>query len=66
MSGDSPVGAGVHKLLTYSFMLLAAALMLSWAWDLLQPLVPVIVAAVALVALVAGVIRFLVGREGHW
>lgn len=66
MSDDSPVKSGINKLLTYSFTLLAAAFMLSWAWDMLRPLVPVFVVTVALGLGVAAVVRFLMGRERHW
>jgi hypothetical protein len=66
VSDDSPIKGGINKLMTYSFTVLAAAIMLSWAWSLLKPLVPVIVVTVAVGLAVAGVVRFFLGRERRW
>lgn len=66
MSGDSPVGSRLNKFVSYAFMLLAAAFMLSWAWELLKPLVPIIVVSVALALGGAAAVRHLVNRDQRW
>ena len=66
MNNDNPLKAGMNRLMSYAFTLLAVAFMLTWAWDLLRPLVPVIVVAVAVVLTVAAAARHFVNRRGHW
>jgi hypothetical protein len=44
----------------------AVAILLSWAWRLLRPLLPVIMGGVILVALVGGAVRTLVRRREYW
>ncbi len=65
MSSD-PVKPWLNRLLELAVGLLAAALMLSWAWALLRPLVPVIVLAVAMVVGVSAAAGYLVRRWRYW
>lgn len=48
----------LSRALEAAFALLAVAVMLSWAWRLLEPLVPVLVAAGVVVALLVVVLRW--------
>jgi putative flippase GtrA len=65
MSGD-PVKPWLNRLLEFAVGVLAAAFMLSWAWALLRPLVPVIVISAAVLVTVAGVAGYIVQRWRYW
>jgi hypothetical protein len=64
-----PVKPWVNRFMEFAFGVLVAALMLSWAWALLRPLVPVMVAATLLVATIvflSVVARFFIIRHRGW
>ncbi len=66
---SDPVKPWVNHFIEFAFGVLAAALMLSWAWALLRPLVPVIGTVALLVAgvlFLSAVTRWLVVRYRGW
>ena len=56
-----PVKSWTQRLLEFALSLVAAGLLLNWAWRLLQPLVPVVVVGAGLVFLTATLLRRLRG-----
>lgn len=55
-----------QRLLELALAVLAAALMLSWAWALLRPLIPVLVISIGCVALIGAAMRYLNYRRRSW
>lgn len=54
--------SGLDRLLEMAIALVAIALLLNWAWQLIRPLLPIMV----LVAGVCGFVTFLVRRTRSW
>lgn len=52
-----PVISWLHRLLEYAVLLVAIGLLLSWAWQLIRPLVPVIAITIGIGVIGALVVR---------
>lgn len=57
-----PIKSRIDRLLEMAVALVAIALLVTWAWQLIRPLVPVVVAA----ALLYGAVRYAVYRSRNW
>ncbi len=54
---SGPFKSWAQSLIEFALAMAAAAWLLTWAWQLLRPLVPVLVVAGGLMVLTAGVMR---------
>jgi hypothetical protein len=63
---SDPIKPWTNRLVEFAVSVLAAALMLSWAWALLRPLLPVLVIVGAALATVAVLAGYVIRRWHYW
>lgn len=63
---SDPIKPWTNRLVEFAVSVLAVALMLSWAWALLRPLVPVIVILGAAVVMLASAAGYLIHHWRYW
>jgi putative flippase GtrA len=63
---SDPVKPWTNRLVEFAVGVLAAALMLSWAWALLRPLLPVMAVAAVIVVAVSAVTGYIAHRWRYW
>jgi hypothetical protein len=61
-----PIKPWTNRLVEFAVAVLATALMLSWAWALLRPLVPGLAVALGLIACLSVVFGYIARRWGYW
>jgi hypothetical protein len=61
-----PIKPWTNRLVEFAVGVLAVALMLSWAWALLRPLVPGLAVALSLIVTLTAVFSYIVRRWRYW